>query len=140
MKKNASRSLTQEQISELNFAQQQLTIPQLSKRIQCIKLKNEWWTHQKVSTFLWISKETIRVRIATYKTQWINKLLGRNYIWRKKLLSQQQIDSIQKRHKSDPFVTARQCQHYIQENFGIEYHLHRVQKLIKNNFKTPTKK
>lgn len=132
--------LTKSQFDELCFTEKQLSVPQLSKRIQCIKLKNEWWIHQKIADFLWITTETVRVRIYNYTIWWLSSLLHWNYIGKLSLLSLEQLRQLKKIHKSHPFSTAAECQQYIQKTYAVEYHLHRVQKLLKNDFNVHTKK
>lgn len=126
--------ITKRQLEELNFAEDQLMVPKLSKRIQCIKLKNEWWTHEKVSKFLWIVIETARVWIKNYLEWWIPALLSWEYKGKISLLSLWQLEEIKKKNKENPFDTAKHCKQYIKETYWIDYHLHRVQKLLKKNF------
>lgn len=50
------------------------------------------------------------------------------------LLSLEQVEILKSRNKEKPFETAKECKHFIEKEFGIEYHLHSVQKLLKKNF------
>ena len=126
--------LSDNQLKELNFTESQLKVPQLSKRVQCVKLKNEWRIHEKIWKFLWVTIETVRVRIKKYIEWWINNLLNWDYKWKIPVLSLDQLEILKKRNKEKPFETAKECKYFIEKNFGFEYHLHSVQKILKKNF------
>ncbi len=134
MAKKRLIKLSERTFEEIKFIESQSKNPHFFKRIQCIKLKNEWRTHEKVSKFLDITIETVRVRIKKYTEWWIKNLLSWDYKWKIPLLSLEQLEVLKRRNKEKPFDTAKECKQFIQESFWFEYHLHSVQKILKKNF------
>ncbi len=131
--------LTEEQYNELLFAERQVDKPQLFKKIQCIKLKNNWRKHDKVWDFLEVSIQTITSWTKAYIEGGISRLLSRNYKWKTTILTMSMIDEIRKINEKTPFDTAKEAKEYIKEKYGINFWLHRVQKLLKKNFDFPTR-
>ena len=43
------------------------------------------------------------------------------------------MEQLKKRDKETPFDTAKEAKAYIKKEFGIDFHLHWVQKLLKKN-------
>jgi len=48
-------------------------------------------------------------------------------------------EKIKARNKEKPFDAAKEAKQYIEEEFGVKFHLHWVQKLLKKNFDCHTK-
>lgn len=126
--------LTERQFNEILSAEQQVKNPKLLKKIQCIKLKNIWWKHEKVADFLWVKIPTVTARTKLFEKWWIVKLLARNYAWKVAILSLEQLEGLAQRNKKKSFESAKEAKDFIEKNYHIVFHLHRVQKLLKKNF------
>jgi transposase len=121
-------------LKALNKAEKAVKKPQLLKRIQCIKLKNKQWKHQEIADFFDIRIETVSEWIKAYSEGGIKKLLTWNYEGRKSILTKEQQNELKKRQEKKPFKDAKEVKVYLQKTFGITWHLHWVQKLLKKNF------
>jgi len=132
--------LSAEQLSELDNTEKQLKQPQLVKRIQSIKLRNKGMTNIEIGEFLLFSDQTISNWAHIYKTKGLQALLQWNYRGKASVLTVKQQEELRKRNSEKPFVKASEAQEYIKQHYGIEFHLHWVQKLIKMNFTLHTGK
>lgn len=126
--------LTERQFNEILSAEQQVKNHKLLKKIQCIKLKNIGWKHEKVADFLWVKIPTITARTKLFLKWWITKLLERNYAWKISILSLEQLEKLAKRNKEKSFESAKEAKDFIEKTYHITFHLHWVQKLLKKNF------
>jgi len=126
--------LSKEQIKELEEAEIDIKNARLLKRIQCIKLKNKGWKHKEIQSFLNVQIETISKWIKFYVEGGIVKLLSWNYEGRSSILTAEDKEKIIRRNEKKPFETAKEAKDYIKKEFGLEWHLHWVQKLLKKNF------
>ena len=126
--------LTERQFNELLNAEKQVKNPKLLKKIQCIKLKNIWWKHEKVADFLEVKIPTITARTKLFREGWITKLLERNYAWKIAILSLEQLEELAQRNKKKSFESAKEAKDFIEKKYHITFHLHWVQKLLKKNF------
>ena len=132
--------LSKEQLLELDNAEQQLKQPQLLKRLQSIKLRDKGMTNIEIGKFLLLSDQTISNWAQVYLTKGLPALLQWNYEGRTSILTVKQQEELKKRNSEKPFEKAAEAQDYIKKNFGIDFHLHWVQKLMKKNFSLHTKK
>ena len=123
--------LTEKQFLELEQAESQVKNPKLLKKIQCLKLKNIWREHKKVADFLKVRKTTISDWTKLYFEKGLDGLLARNYKGKPPILTAEQLRELSKKNKKTPFATAKEARNYIKEKYGIIFHLHRVQKLLK---------
>lgn len=126
--------LSERELLELANAEKQLENKKLLRKVQTIKMKHLWLTHQVIANFFWITIQTVTDWLKVYRNEWIQALVNRNYSGKQALLSLEQIEIIKTRVKEKPFRTAKECVHFIKENFWIEYHLHSMQKILKKNF------
>lgn len=126
--------LSSEQLSELDNTEKQLKQPQLIKRVQSIKLRNKGMTNIEIGKFLLFSDQTISNWVRAYKAKGLQALLQWNYKGKISILTVKQQEELQKRNSEKPFEKAAEAQDYIKQHFGIEFHLHWVQKLMKKNF------
>lgn len=126
--------LTEKELKELRNAERQVEKPQLLKRLQCVQLKGKKWKHKDVSDFLGIRPETVSVWLQAYKTGGIDELLKWNYKGKVSILTVDDQQKIKERNKVKSFSTAKEAKAYIKKEFGIDWHLHWVQKLMKKNF------
>lgn len=131
--------LTEKDLTEIENAEKQVKNLQLLKRLQCIKLKNEGWKHKQMTKFFGISVNTITNWLKAYQEGGISKLLEWNYEGRVSILTTEQQAQILKRHEEKAFDSAKEAKAYIEKEFGIVWHLHWVQKLLKKNFAFHTK-
>ncbi len=133
MKKWRRIDLSEEEVKELEKIENTVTDVRLLKRIQCIKLKNEGKKHKEIGKFLKRSIHTITHWIKQYKEGGIHSLLTWNCKGRQSKLSKKALEKLKKRDKEKPFDTAKEAKKFIEEEFGIEFHLHWVQKILKKN-------
>lgn len=126
--------LNEKELKALLKAEKEVTKPQLLKRIQCIKLKEKKWKHDEVAEFLNIRLETVSQWIKAYHEGGIKKLLSWEYKGKPSVLTKEQQKELKKRQTKKPFRDAKEAKDYIEKQFGIKWHLHWVQKVLKKNF------
>ena len=136
----AKIKLSKDQLLELDNAEKQLKQPQLIKRLQSIKLRNKGMTNIEIGKFLMLSDQTISNWVQVYLTKGIQSLLQWNYEGKPSILTVKQQEELKIRNSEKPFEKASEAQSYIKEHFGIDFHLHWVQKLMKKNFSFHTRK
>ena len=136
----AKIKLSKEQLLELDNAEKQLKQPQLIKRLQSIKLRNKGMTNIEIGKFLLLSDQTISNWAQVYLTKGIESLLQWNYEGKTSILTVKQQEELKNRNSEKPFEKASEAQDYIKQHFGIEFHLHWVQKLMKKNFSLHSRK
>ncbi len=136
----AKIKLSKDQLLELDNAEKQLKQPQLIKRLQSIKLRNKGMTNIEIGKFLMLSDQTISNWVQVYLTKGIQSLLQWNYEGKPSILTVKQQEELKKRNSEKPFEKASEAQAYIKEHFGIDFHLHWVQKLMKKNFSFHSRK
>lgn len=134
MKEWVKINLTESELAEIRNTEQQVRKTQLLKRLQCLKLKNEGWKHDKLSEFFGVTQNTISNWLKAYKTGGVKALLKWDYKGKVSILTTADQERIKARHKEKPFNTAKEVKDFIEREFGIEWHLHWVQKLLKKNF------
>ncbi len=126
-------NLSEEELEKLNELEDSITDARLLKRIQCIKLKNEAKKHKEIAKFLNRSEVRISQWIRIYKEEGIKGLLKWNCKGRVSKLNQEARERLKERDKEKPFDTAKEAKKFIEEELGIEFHLHWVQKILKKN-------
>ena len=131
-------NLSKDQLKEIDEKEKEIKNARVLKRIQCIKLKNSGWKHTEVKKFLQIRLETVSEWIKWYKEGGIEKLLQWQYKGKSSVLTTSEKEKIKKRVEEKPFDTAKEAKAYIKEEFGQDWHLHSVQKLLKKNFEFHT--
>ncbi len=136
----AKIKLSNEQLLELDNAEKQLKQPQLIKRVQSIKLRNKGMTNIEIGKFLLHSDQTISNWAQIYITKGLQGLLQWNYEGKTSILTVKQQEELKKRNLEKPFEKAAEAQDYIKQHFGIDFHLHWVQKLMKKNFNLHSRK
>ena len=132
--------LTETEKGELIKAENQVKKLQLLKRIQCIRLKDKNWKNVDLSLFFGVCIDTITNWLKAYKSGGVEALLDWNYKGRASILTKADQEKIKARNKKTPFKTAKEAKNYIKKEFGIDWHLHWVQKLLKKNFNFHSKK
>ena len=75
-----------------------------------------------------------------YFKWWINGLLEWNCKGKISQLTEAHKEQLKSRHEQQPFDTAKEAKTYIEDKFGMSFHLHWIQKLLKKNFDFHTKK
>jgi len=133
-------NLSPEQMEEIKNTERQISNKQLLKRLQCLKLKNKKWTHAEISEFADISTHTISNWLKAYQKGGLAELLQWNYHGRISVLTLADQEKIKARNEEKPFNTAKEAKAFIKKEFGIDWHLHWVQKLLKKNFNFRTRK
>jgi len=132
--------LSSEELLELNNAEKQLKQPQLIKRVQSIKLRNKGMTNIEIGKFLLQSDQTISNWAQVYITKGLQALLQWKYEGKTSILTLKQQEELKNRNSEKPFEKAAEAQDYIKQHFGIDFHLHWVQKLMKKNFNLHSRK
>ncbi len=136
----AKIGLTTEQRLELDNAERQISQPQLLKRIQSIKLRDKGFSNIEIGKFLLMSDQTISNWFQVYTKEGLEALLQWNYKGKVSVLTLKQQQLLQKRNIERAFEKAAEAKTFIKEQFGHEFHLHWVQKLMKKNFNFHTRK
>ena len=136
----AKFKLTEEQKQELEIAEQTTKQIQLLKRIQSIKMKDKGLTNILIAEILGKSDQTISDWVQLYRKEGTKALLRWNYKGRISILSSEDLKKIAKKNEEKPFDKASEAKAYIKSEFGIDFHLHWVQKIIKKNFNLHIKK
>jgi transposase len=134
MKVRNKFQLSPKALKELDDTILQIDNKKIIRKLETIKMKHLWLSHQVIADIFWITLQTISDWLKLYKDKGIEGLVSWNYNWKDALLSSEQIEIIEKRIREKPFETAKECVHFIQENFWIKYHLHSMQKILKKNF------
>ena len=132
--------LSDGELKDIENEEQIVSKTQLLKRLQTIKLKSQKWKNQDLSKFFWVCPDTITNWIKAYKQDGINWLLNWEYKWKISQLTEANKEQLKSQHKDKPFDTAKEAKAYIKKEFGMTFHLHWVQKLLKKNFDFHTKK
>jgi len=133
-------SLSSQQKEELKNAERQTDRKPLLKRLQCLGLKDKGWKHEEVADFLDISVNSVTNWLRAYQKGGIPELLQWGYKGKVSVLSLKDQEELRKRNKEKPFMTAKEAKVFIKERFGIKWHLHWVQKLLKKNFTVHSKR
>ena len=136
----AKIKLSDNQLLELDNVEKQLKQAQLIKRVQSIKLRNKGMTNIEIGKFLLLSDQTISNWAQIYLTKGLQALLQWNYEGKVSILTIKQQEELKRRNSNKPFEKASEAQDYIKQHFGIDFHLHWVQKLMKKNFSLHTRK
>jgi len=133
-------SLNEEEKMEIENAEKQVKSIKLLRRLQAVKLKDSGWKHEQICSFFGINKNTITNWLKAYKKGGVDELLKWDYKGRISILSKEDQEKIRVRNNKKPFDTAKEAKAYIKEQFGIDWHLHWVQKLLKKSFNCHTSK
>lgn len=125
---------------QLKVAEQKTKSVKVHKRIQAFKLMYLGWKYSAIAEFLSVTNNTITNWINYYKEGGIDSLLVLNYKGGQAKLSEEQLSELKIEAGKGLFGIAKDVQHYIKKNFGIEYNLSHVQLLCKKNFNYPLRK
>lgn len=132
--------LTPDEREAIKNCEKQINTKTLLKRLQCIQLKDKNWKHEEVAEFLDVSINSITNWLKAYRKGGIEKLLQWGYKGKVSILGKEDLEKIRQRNREKPFMTAKEAKDYIFREFGIRWHLHWVQKLLKKNFVVRSKK
>ena len=133
-------SISAVEYEQLKVAEQKIKSVKLHKRIQAFKFMYLGWKYSAIAEFLSVTNNTITNWINCYKEDGIASLLLLNYKGGQAKLSEKQLSELKNEAGKGVFAIAKDVQHYIKKNFGIEYNLSHVQRLCKKNFNYPLKK
>ena len=125
---------------QLKVAESKTKSVKVLKRIQAFKLLYLGWKYSDIAGFLSVTNNTITNWINYYKEGGIDSLLVLNYKGGQAKLSKEQLSELRIEASKGVFAIAKDVQHYVKQNFGIEYNLSHVQRLCKKNFNYPLKK
>ncbi len=119
------------QKQELLLAEQTTTQVQLLKRIQCIKMRDAGMQNNKIAVLLSKSDQTTSDWFILYKREGLKRLLQWNYKGKPSILTIENLEQLEKRNEEKPFEKASEAKSYIKKEFGVDFHLHWVQKILK---------
>lgn len=136
----AKFKLTEGQKQELEVAEQTTKQIQLLKRIQCLKMRDKGLNNLIISDILGKSDQTISDWVQLYRKGGLKKLLEWKYKGKVSILSEDNLKQLTQRNEQQAFEKASEAKRYIKEEFGINFHLHWVQKIMKKNFTLHIKK
>ncbi|MCK5537722.1 MAG: helix-turn-helix domain-containing protein [Bacteroidales bacterium] len=136
----AKFKLTKSQKKELEIAEETVKQIQLLKRIQCVKMRDKGMSNLVIADILAKSDQTISDWIQLYRRKGLEGLLLWNYKGKVSILTADNLLLLEKRNEDKAFEKASEAKAYIKSEFGIDFHLHWVQKIIKKNFILHTKK
>lgn len=125
--------LTDEEKKELSKAEGEIKKPHLIKRVHCIKLKDKGWKHKEIGEYLSITVQRVSIWLRLYTEQGVKGLIGYHRQGRISILKAEHQTILRARHKEKPFDTAKEAKEFIEKEFGIKFHLHWVQKILKKN-------
>ncbi len=132
--------LSEAQKREIEVAEQTTKQIQLLKRIQCIKMRDKGLSNLLISDVLGKSDQTVSDWVQLYKRKGLSGLLQWNYTGKVSILTADNLKQLERRIEEQAFETASEVKAYIKSEFGVNFHLHWVQKIIKKNFNLHTKK
>ncbi|MEA3317145.1 MAG: helix-turn-helix domain-containing protein [Bacteroidota bacterium] len=132
--------LSEAQLKDLENIEKGIKQPQLIKRIQSIKLRAKGFTNIEAAKILLVSDQTISDWFKIYKTEGLKNLLQWHYKGKISILKSNELEELKQRNFSQPFKTASEAKKYIKEHYGIDFHLHWVQAILRKNFNLHSKK
>lgn len=132
--------LSDDEYEQLKTAERKTESVKIMRRIQAFKFIYIGWKYNAIADFLLVKENTITNWINCYKKGGINSLLTLHYKGGQAKLDEEQLSELRAEASKGSFVFAKDVQHYIKKNFGIEYNLSHVQLLSKKNFSYPLKK
>lgn len=118
--------LTKNEKQNLEQVQSQLKDYRLWRRVQCLKLKTEGFTHDQVALSLDVKAKTVGKWIKDYQTGGLDQLLQWKCQGRQSQLSSTDFARLRAFHGIQPFLSAQHLQKTIQRTSGVSYHLHWV--------------
>ena len=133
-------NLSKAEYEQLKLAERKTKSVKILKRIQAFKFIYIGWKYSAIAEFLSITNNTITNWIKCYNRGGINSLLTLQYKGGQAKLNEEQLSELKDEASKGSFVFAKDVQHYIKQNFGIEYNLSHVQLLSKKNFSYPLKR
>ena len=136
----AKFKLSETQKRELEIAEETVKQIQLLKRIQCIKMRDKGLKNKDIAELLSKSDQTTSDWFQLYKREGLQRLLQWNYKGKVSILTAENLLQLEKRNEEQAFEKASEAKLYIKEEFGIDFHLHWVQKILKKNFNLHSKK
>jgi len=125
---------------ELAMAEKTVKSAKILRRIHAFKLMHMDWKYGEIAKFLGVTNDTMTDWIGIYRSGGILGLLNLSYKGRQSLLNTKQIGILKKECEKGSFKTAKQAKKFIEDSFGIVYHLHHVQLLLKKGFISPLRK
>jgi|LGOV01.1.fsa_nt_gb transposase len=132
--------ISDREYERLKVAEPKTKSVKVLKRIQAFKLMYLGWKYSDIAEFLSVTNNTITNWINYYKEGGIDSLLVLNYKGGQAKLTEEQLSELKIKAGEGVFAIAKDIQHYIKQNFGIEYNLSHVQLLCKKNFNYPLRK
>lgn len=129
--------VSEKQYEELVMAEKTVKSAKILRRVHAFKLMHMDWKYREIAKFLGVTNDTITDWIGIYKSGGIPALLNLHCKGRQSLLKKRQVGILKKESEKGSFKTAKQAKKFIENNFGVSYHLHHVQLLLKKGFAYP---
>jgi len=126
--------LSDQEKEELALAEKTVKQAQLLKRIQCIKLRDKGFNNLVIAEILSKSDQTISDWFQLYKKYGLKRLLQWGYKGKVSILTIENLKTLEARNEKKAFENAAEAKAFIKSEFGISFHLHWVQKVLKKNF------
>ena len=133
-------SISKIEYEQLKLAEREVSSVKVLKRIQAFKLIYLGWKYSAIAEFLSVTNNTLTNWINLYWAGGIDSLLTLHYKGGQAKLNEKQLSELHEKASEGAFTIAKDVQHYIKQNFGIEYNLSHVQLLCKKKFNYPLRK
>ena len=133
-------SISKIEYEQLKLAEREVISVKVLKRIQAFKLIYLGWKYSAIAEFLSVTNNTLTNWINLYWAGGIDSLLTLHYKGGQAKLNEEQLSELHEKASEGAFTIAKDVQHYIKQNFGIEYNLSHVQLLCKKKFNYPLRK
>ena len=133
-------SISKIEYEQLKLAEREVNSVKVLKRIQAFKLIYLGWKYSAIAEFLSVTNNTLTNWINLYWAGGIDSLLTLHYKGGQAKLNEEQLSELHEKAGEGAFTIAKDVQHYIKQNFGIEYNLSHVQLLCKKKFNYPLRK
>ena len=132
--------LSEKKYEELVIAEKTVKSVKILRRVHAFKLMHLEWKYNKIAKFLNVTNDTITDWVEIYNSGGISALLTLHYKGRQSILNKRQVGLLKKESEKGSFKTAKQAKKFIEDNFGVSYHLHHVQLLLKRGFVYPLRR
>lgn len=130
-RKNRKIRLTDEQKNALIGAYRKEKRTRISKRIQCVLLKEKGFTHRDIAGQLGTGIGTVSAWLSLYEERGLWGLRAWNYRGSAPRLDAKQLQELKERIRETPFSVAQEAVDYVRDTFQIEYHPRYMPRLLK---------
>jgi len=129
--KNRKFKLSNSTIHKIRQLEKEVDKPRLLKRLQFLLLKNQGEMHISIAKLLGVTNDTLTNWLKKFRQGGLKELLGWNYYGKTPRLTKEQKETLKDRMRHNGFIKAQEAKDFIEKRFGVIYHLHYVQRLLK---------